>query len=92
MPLLWSASGNPIALDGLRGHTVEIIQLEPHGRDWYVLAAVDGQRLSQAFIEPYDNIRDLGEDALMAHLREQALSFAEYEAEQGRITLREVAN
>ncbi len=85
--LLWSPSGNPISYDTLGGHSVEILSLDQRGRDWYVWAAVDGQKLSQAFIEPYDNVADLGEDALMEHLREQALSFAEYEAQLGRVTL-----
>jgi hypothetical protein len=88
--MLWSPSGN-VLCDTLGGHVVELLSLEPHGRDWYVLAAVDGQKLSQAFIEPYDNIAGLGEDALIAHLKEQALSFAEYEHELGRIRLKDSA-
>lgn len=89
--MLWSPSGNPICSDTLGGHVVELLSLRPRGRDWYVLAAVDGQRLSQEFIEPYDNVRNLSEDALMAHLKEQALSFAEYEHELGRIRLKDSA-
>jgi len=51
-----------------------------------VLAAVNGQKLSQYFMEPNGNVADLGEDALLQHLKEQAIGFYDYEKELGRVT------
>lgn len=77
--MLYGPSGNVIAgLDADTGHLVELIRLERINDCWKVEAAVDGVKIPQPFYEPVGNVVDLDEDALMAHLKDQAIGFAEY--------------
>jgi hypothetical protein len=85
MSVIWSANNTPVMVDTLGGHTVEIVDLQRRGSEWWVLAAVNGQKLSQYFMEPAGNVDSLGEDALLAHLKEQSIAFYDYERELDRV-------
>ena len=84
--MLYSATGSPIISNTATGAPlVELLNLEKRNDMWWVTAAVNGQRLSQPFMVPAGNVEHLDEDSLMAYLKDDAVSFAEYEAQQGRI-------
>jgi len=38
MPTLWSANNTPVMVDAMCGHTVEILDLQQKGQEWWVLA------------------------------------------------------
>lgn len=77
--MLYGPNGNVIAgLDSGSGAVVELISLDKFENCWRVWAAVDGKKLPQPFYEPCANVEHLDEDALMSHLKEQAVGLADY--------------
>jgi hypothetical protein len=76
--MLYSASDQLIAgRDTASGSIVELLSIKDAGDMYEIVAAVDGQKLP-SFYESRANVRDMNEDALMEHLKEQAVSMSEF--------------
>lgn len=56
---------------------MELLKIEHKGEMWEVKAAVDG-KVYPEFWEPVSRSYDWPEDQFLAHLKEQAISMAEY--------------